>query len=77
VSYTVSQNHEFLAVLTEGALQTFKVADLIFKEQNKSPPIDQGLDGYLGQGYVEAVNSEEMGDDQVEMDDMQSVDINL
>ena len=58
---------------------TFKIADLIFKEQqNKPNQLDAGLDAYLGQGYVEAVNSEDMNDEEIpQMDDIESVNVGL
>lgn len=35
--YTISQNHEFLAVYTKNnILLTFKIADLVFKEQQNA-----------------------------------------
>ena len=40
--------------------------------------MNDNLDGFLGNEYVEAVNSEEMGDEEIpQMDDIESVNIDL
>lgn len=46
--YSVSQNHEFAAVYTSNnILATFKIAELVFKEQQAKPPetINFGMEG--------------------------------
>lgn len=48
VQYCVSQNHEFAAVFTSNnILATFKIAELVFKEQQNKPPetINFGMEG--------------------------------